>query len=170
LFPLSVLLLFFLFSSAGVLAALMVAGWRWQLLGSPMTAAVLLLRGAATLTSVSSSSGLSFPRQLSAPLFSFPSFLYSPVLPFCFFFLFKFAGGGVCFSLNLSSFSTSPLFFLPSSFYFRSLALPWCFTPSVSPLSLGLPHFLFQTKTFQLSFFPPPPVLAPLLSFSFFSC
>jgi len=115
----------------------MVAGWLWQLLGSPMTAAVLLLRGAATLTSVSSSSGLSFPRQLSAPLFSFPSFLYSPVLPFCFFFLFKFAGGGVCFSLNLSSFSTSPLFFLPSSFYFRSLALPWCFTPSVSPLFLS---------------------------------
>jgi hypothetical protein len=64
----------------------MVAGWRWQLLGSPMTAAVLLLRGAATLTSVSSSSGLSFPRQLSAPLFSFPSFLYSPVLPFRFLF------------------------------------------------------------------------------------
>jgi len=120
------------------LAALMVAGWWWQLLGSPMTAAVLLLRGAATLTSVSSSSGLSFPRPLSAPLFFFPSFLYSPVLPFHFlFFLFKFAGGGVCFSLNLSSLSTSPLFFLPSSFYFRSLALPWCLTPSVSPLFLS---------------------------------
>jgi len=118
------------------LAALMVAGWRWQLLGSSMTAAVLLLRGAATLTSVSSSSGLSFLRQLSAPLFSFPSFLYSSELPFRFFFLFKFAGGGVCFSLNLSSLSTS-LFFLPSSFYFRSLALSWCFTPSVSPLFLS---------------------------------
>jgi len=89
----------------------MVAGWRWQLLGSPMTAAVLLLHGAATLTSVSSSSGLSFPRQL------FSSPLLLPFLPlffrasFSFFFLFKFAGGGVCFSLKLSSLSTSPLFF-----------------------------------------------------------
>jgi len=98
-------------SSSSVLLALMVAGWRWQLLGSPMTAAVLLLHGAATLTSVSSSSGLSFPRQL------FSSPLLLPFLPlffrasFSFFFLFKFAGGGVCFSLKLSSLSTSPLFF-----------------------------------------------------------
>jgi hypothetical protein len=60
------------------LAALMVAGWRWQLLGSPMTAAVLLLHGAATLTSVSSSSGLSFPRQL------FSSPLLLPFLPLFF--------------------------------------------------------------------------------------
>jgi hypothetical protein len=60
------------------LAALMVAGWLWQLLGSPMTAAVLLLHGAATLTSVSSSSGLSFPRQL------FSSPLLLPFLPLFF--------------------------------------------------------------------------------------
>ena len=101
-----------------------------------MTAAVLPLRGAETLTSVSSSSGLSFPVNFQLP--SSPS-LPSSILP-CFlfvFFLFKFAGGGVCFSLNLSSLSTSPLFFLSSSFYFRSLALPWCFTPLVSPLFLS---------------------------------
>jgi len=144
----------------------MVAGWWWQLLGSPMTASVLLLRSATTLTSVSSSSGLSFPRQLSAPLFSFPSFLYSPVLPFCFFFLFKFVDGGVCFSLNLSSLSTSPLFFLPSSFYFRSLALPWCFTPSVSPLFLSNNYrSLSRSPSLSLSNKNvPAPLLSPFFS------
>jgi len=73
--------LFYSSSSSSVLlalAALMVAGWRWQLLGSPMTAAVLFLRGAATLTFVSSSSGLSFPRQL------FSSPLLLPFLPLFF--------------------------------------------------------------------------------------
>jgi len=135
LFPLSVLLLFFLFSSAGVGS---VDGGRMAV------AATRKLDdcGCASSSRCSDTNVCVFLfwSQFSPSTFSSPLLL--PFLPlffrasFSFFFLFKFAGGGVCFSLNLSSLSTS-LFFLPSSFYFRSLALSWCFTPSVSPLFLS---------------------------------
>jgi len=104
--------------------------WRWR--GSMMAAVVVFLFFLCHF--------LFFPASLMTSF----SLL---CLPFCFL-LFKFPVGAICFSLNLSSLSISPLFFFPYSFYFQSLSLHPFFRKTLLLLSFGLTSFSLQKKLF----------------------